>query len=42
VGVRLLVRTALQALVADAGTSGHAAGAPAAAHPGRPRRGERR
>jgi amidohydrolase len=42
VGVRLLVRTALQALTADAGTSGHAAGAPAATHPGRPRRGERR
>ena len=42
VGVRLLVRTALQALTADAGTSGHAAGAPTAAHPGRPRRGERR
>ncbi len=42
VGVRLLVRTALQALTADAGTSGHAAGAPTAAHPARPRRGERR
>ncbi|HJX42030.1 MAG TPA: amidohydrolase [Geodermatophilus sp.] len=42
VGVRLMVRTALQALTADAGTSGHAAGAPAAAHPGRARAGERR
>jgi amidohydrolase len=42
VGVRLMVRTALQALTADAGTSGHAAGAPTAAHPGRARAGERR
>ncbi|SNR87630.1 amidohydrolase [Geodermatophilus saharensis] len=42
VGVRLLVRTALHALTAAAGTSGHAAGAPTAAHPARPRRGERR
>jgi amidohydrolase len=42
VGVRLMVRTALQALTADAGTSGHAAGAPTAAHPGRTRAGDRR
>lgn len=42
VGVRLMVRTALQALVADAGTSAPAAGAPAAGHPARPRSGERR
>ncbi len=42
VGVRLLVRTALQALVADAGTPGSAAGAAPAAHPARPRPGERR
>ena len=38
----LLVRTALQALTADAGTSGPSAGAPPAAHPARPRSGERR
>jgi amidohydrolase len=42
VGVRLMVRTALQALAADAGTSAPAAGAPAAGHPARPRSGERR
>ncbi|MGY1608923.1 amidohydrolase [Geodermatophilus sp. SYSU D00700] len=42
VGVRLLVRTALHALTADAGTTGHAAGAPTATHPARPRPGERR
>jgi amidohydrolase len=42
VGVRLMVRTALQALAADAGTSAPAAGAPAAGHPARPRQGERR
>ncbi|PWW22895.1 amidohydrolase [Geodermatophilus normandii] len=42
VGVRLMVRTALQALAADAGGSAPAAGAPAAGHPARPRSGERR
>jgi amidohydrolase len=42
VGVRLMVRTALQALVADAGTSAPAAGAPTPGHPARPGRGERR
>ncbi|GAB3311611.1 amidohydrolase [Geodermatophilus aquaeductus] len=42
VGVRLMVRTALQALAADAGTSAPAAGAPAGGHPARPRSGERR
>jgi amidohydrolase len=42
VGVRLMVRTALQALAADAGTPAPAAGAPAGSHPARPRPGERR
>ncbi|MGY1731917.1 amidohydrolase [Geodermatophilus sp. SYSU D01045] len=42
VGIRLMVRTALHALVAAAGTSGHAAGAPGPGHPARPRSGERR
>ncbi|PRY51921.1 amidohydrolase [Geodermatophilus tzadiensis] len=42
VGLRLMVRAALQALAADAGTTGPAAGAPAPGHPARPRPGERR
>ncbi|MBM7805848.1 amidohydrolase [Geodermatophilus bullaregiensis] len=42
VGVRLMVRAALQALSADAGSSGPAAGAPSPSHPARPRPGERR
>ncbi|MGY1783277.1 amidohydrolase [Geodermatophilus sp. SYSU D01036] len=42
VGIRLMVRTALQALAAAAGTSGSAAGAPRAGHPARPHSRERR
>ncbi|MGY1784039.1 amidohydrolase [Geodermatophilus sp. SYSU D00698] len=42
VGIRLMVRTALQALAAAAGTSGSAAGAPGPGHPARPHSRERR
>jgi amidohydrolase len=42
VGVRLMVRAALQALAADAGSTGPGAGAPAASHPAHPRPGDRR
>ncbi|MGY1832672.1 amidohydrolase [Geodermatophilus sp. SYSU D01180] len=42
VGIRLMVRTALQALTAAAGTSGSAAGAPGPGHPARPHSRERR
>ncbi|MGY1726576.1 amidohydrolase [Geodermatophilus sp. SYSU D01062] len=42
VGIRLMVRTALQALAAAVGTSGSAAGAPGPGHPARPHSRERR
>ncbi|MGY1652645.1 amidohydrolase [Geodermatophilus sp. SYSU D01119] len=42
VGIRLMVRTALHALTAAAGTSGSAAGAPGPGHPARPHSRERR